>query len=71
MKKPKCVYCFQFDEVRADHLSVYGYSRRQKYCEMIAADGVAFETAISPGAYTGAITPAVWADWVALSRDIS
>ncbi len=60
MKKPKCVYCFQFDEVRSDHLSVYGYHRKQKYCEMIAKDGVVFETAISPGAYTGAITPAVW-----------
>jgi len=60
MGKPKCVYCFQFDEVRADHLSVYGYERRQRYIEELAKDGVVFEKAISPGSYTGAVTPAVW-----------
>jgi len=53
----RCIYFFQFDEVRKDHLSVYGYHRRQKYCEMVAKDGVAFADAISGSSYTGAATP--------------
>ena len=59
-KKPKCVYIFQFDEVRPDHLSVYGYHRKQKTIEQIAKDGVVFETVISGSSYTGAATPVMW-----------
>jgi len=60
MGKPKCIYCFQFDEVRSDHLSVYGYHRHQRYIDELAKNGVVFDMAISPGSYTGAVTPAVW-----------
>ena len=60
MKKPKCVYVFQFDEVRADHLSVNGYYRRQKNIEAIAKEGVVFATVISGSSYTGAATPIMW-----------
>ena len=31
MARPKCVYIMQLDEVRYDHLSVYGYHRKQNY----------------------------------------
>ncbi len=53
----RCVYFFQFDEVRYDHLSVYGYHRKQKNCDSIAKDGVAFKQMISGSSYTGAATP--------------
>jgi len=59
-KRPKCAYIFQFDEVRSDHLSVYGYHRKQKNIEEIAKDGVVFKTAISGSSYTGAATPVLW-----------
>lgn len=57
IKRPKCVYIFQFDEVRPDHLSVYGYQRRQQNIEEVAKEGVVFKTAISGSSYTGAATP--------------
>ncbi|MEW6273656.1 MAG: sulfatase-like hydrolase/transferase [Bacillota bacterium] len=60
MRKPKCVYVFQFDEVRADHLSVNGYYRRQKNIEALAREGVVFATVISGSSYTGAATPVLW-----------
>ncbi len=56
-KELKCIYFFQFDEVRKDHLSVYGYSRKQEYCDMVANDGVSFADMISGSSYTGAATP--------------
>ncbi len=59
-KKPKCVYIFQFDEVRPDHLSAYGYHRGQKNIDEIANDGVVFKTTISGSSYTGAATPILW-----------
>lgn len=64
MGKPKCVYIFQYDEVRPDHLSVYGYHRRQKNIEEIAKDGVVFKTVISGSSYTGAATPVMWTGMV-------
>jgi arylsulfatase A-like enzyme len=61
MAKPKCVYIFQFDEVRYDHLSVYGYHRKQKYIDALVADGAAaFKQAIAGSSYTGAATPIMW-----------
>lgn len=65
MSKPKCVYVFQFDEIRPDHLSVYGYHRKQKYIEDIAKDGVVFNTNISGSSYTGAATPILWTGMMA------
>ncbi len=59
-RRPKCVYIFQFDEVRSDHLSVNGYHRKQKNIEEIAKDGAVFKTAISGSSYTGAATPVLW-----------
>jgi arylsulfatase A-like enzyme len=64
MRRPRCVYVFQFDEVRPDHLSVYGYHRRQKNIEEIAKDGVVFKTVISGSSYTGAATPVLWTGMV-------
>jgi arylsulfatase A-like enzyme len=64
MAKPKCVYIFQFDEVRSDHLSVYGYHRKQKNIEELAKDGVVFKTVISGSSYTGAATPVMWTGMV-------
>ena len=64
MAKPKCVYIFQFDEVRPDHLSVYGYHRKQKNIEELAKDGVVFKTVISGSSYTGAATPVMWTGMV-------
>jgi len=55
--QPKCIYIFQFDEVRADHLSVCGYRRKQKNIDSIAKDGVVFKTCIAGSSYTGAATP--------------
>jgi len=63
-RKPKCVYIFQFDEVRPDHLSVYGYHRKQKNIEEIAKDGIIFKTVISGSSYTGAATPVMWTGMV-------
>ncbi len=60
MKRPKCIYIFQFDEVRPDHLSVYGYHRRQKNIEELAKEGVVFRTNIAGSSYTGAATPVLW-----------
>lgn len=60
MGKPKCVYCFQFDEVRADRLGVNGYPIRQKNIDALAKEGVVFSTVISGSSYTGAATPALW-----------
>lgn len=64
MGRPKCAYVFQFDEVRPDHLSVYGYHRRQKNLEELAKDGVVFNTVISGSSYTGAATPVMWTGMV-------
>lgn len=59
--RPKCVYVFQFDEVRYDHLSVFGYHRRQKNIDQLLKDGaVAFKTCIAGSSYTGAATPVLW-----------
>jgi len=55
----KCIYFMQLDEVRKDHISVYGYHRKQKYIEGIARDGVAFADMISGSSYTGAATPVI------------
>lgn len=55
-KEIRCIYFMQLDEVRKDHISVYGYHRRQKYIESIAKDGVAFADMISGSSYTGAAT---------------
>jgi arylsulfatase A-like enzyme len=56
MEKPTCIYWLQLDEVRADHLSSYGYHRKQKYMEMLAKDGVVFDCCITSSSYTGIIT---------------
>ena len=56
-KEVSCIYFMQLDEVRKDHLSVYGYSRIQKNIESVARDGVAFSDMISGSSYTGAATP--------------
>ncbi len=56
MATPSCIYWLQLDEVRADHLSVYGYPRKQKYMEMLAKEGVVFDTCISSSSYTGIVT---------------
>ncbi len=42
-----------------DHISVYGYHRKQKHIESIAKDGVAFANVISGSSYTGATTPVI------------
>lgn len=55
-KKPTCVYWLQLDEVRADHLSAYGYPRRQKYMDMVAKEGVVFDCCITSSSYTGVVT---------------
>ena len=49
----------QLDEVRKDHISVYGYHRKQKNIESIAEDGVAFTDMISGSSYTGVATPII------------
>jgi arylsulfatase A-like enzyme len=56
-KEIRCIYFMQLDEVRKDHISVYGYHRKQKHIESIAEDGVAFADMISGSSYTGAATP--------------
>lgn len=56
MTTPSCIYWLQLDEVRADHLSVYGYHRKQKYMEMVAQDGVVFDPCITSSSYTGIVT---------------
>ena len=56
-KEIRCIYFMQLDEVRKDHISVYGYHRKQKNIESIAEDGVAFTDMISGSSYTGAATP--------------
>lgn len=56
-KEIRCIYFMQLDEVRKDHISVYGYHRKQKNIESIAEDGVAFADMISGSSYTGAATP--------------
>ena len=58
-RKPRCIYFMQLDEVRRDHLSVYGYPRKQKYFDMVAKDGVAFDCLIAGSSYTGAATPVI------------
>ncbi len=59
--KIKCVYCFQFDEVRYDHLSVYGYHRHQPNIDALVKDGAAaFKQTIAGSSYTGAATPVMW-----------
>ena len=55
----RCIYLMQLDEVRKDHLSVYGYHRKQKNIESIAKDGVAFADLITGSSYTGAATPII------------
>lgn len=55
----KCIYFMQLDEVRKDHISVYGYHRKQNNIESIAKDGVAFGAMISGSSYTGAATPII------------
>jgi arylsulfatase A-like enzyme len=62
--RPKCVYCFQFDEVRPDHLSAYGYHRKQDVIDEIAKQGAVFKTVISGSSYTGAATPVMWTGMV-------
>ena len=56
-KEIRCIYFMQLDEVRKDHISVYGYHRKQKNIESIAEDGIAFADMISGSSYTGAATP--------------
>jgi len=56
-KEIRCIYFMQLDEVRKDHISVYGYHRKQKNMEDIAKDGVAFADMIAGSSYTGAATP--------------
>jgi len=56
MKTPSCIYWLQLDEVRADHLSAYGYHRKQKYMDMVAQDGVVFDSCITASSYTGIVT---------------
>ena len=64
-KIPKCVFVFQFDEVRYDHLSVYGYHRRQKNIDALMKDGAAaFKQTIAGSSYTGAATPVLWTGMV-------
>ena len=58
-KEIRCVYFMQLDEVRKDHLSVYGYHRKQKNIESIAKDGVVFNDLISGSSFTGAATPII------------
>lgn len=58
-KEIKCIYFMQLDEVRKDHISVYGYPRKQKNIESIARDGVAFADMLSGSSYTGAATPVI------------
>lgn len=61
VKRPKCVFVFQFDEVRYDHLSVYGYHRKQAAIDSLMKDGaVAFKQVIAGSSYTGAATPIMW-----------
>ena len=55
----RCVYFMQLDEVRYDHISVYGYHRKQQNIESVAKDGVAFKQLISGSSYTGAATPVI------------
>ena len=56
MTTPTCIYWLQLDEVRADHLSMYGYERKQKYMAMVAQDGVVFDPCITASSYTGIVT---------------
>jgi arylsulfatase A-like enzyme len=56
MGKSQCIYWLQLDEVRADHLSVYGYPRKQKYMEILAEEGVVFESCFTTSSYTGIVT---------------
>lgn len=58
-KEIKCIYFMQLDEVRKDHISVYGYYRKQQNIENIANDGVVFADMISGSSYTGAATPII------------
>ncbi len=60
MARPKCVYIMQLDEVRYDHLSVYGYHRKQNYIDALAQEGAAFKQNIAGSSYTGAATPIMW-----------
>ena len=61
MAVPKYVYCFQYDEVRYDHLSVFGYHRKQKYIDQLVKDGgCGFNQTIAGSSYTGACTPIIW-----------
>jgi len=60
MARPKCVYIMQLDEVRYDHLSVYGYHRKQNYIDALAKEGAAFKQNIAGSSYTGAATPIMW-----------
>lgn len=61
----RCIYIFQFDEVRYDHLSVYGYHRRQKNIDAIAKEGVAFKQAISGSSFTPVATSVLWTGMIA------
>lgn len=61
MTTPSCVYAFQYDEVRYDHWSIFGYHRKQKNIEQLLKDGgVGFNMCIAGSSYTGACTPIIW-----------
>ncbi len=57
---PKNIFCFQYDEVRPDHLSVHGYERKQTYIDGLAKDGVVFETCVSGASLTPICTGMLW-----------
>jgi len=51
-KKPPSVILIVLDTLRADHLSIYGYNRRNKYLEEFARDALVFENCFSTTGWT-------------------
>jgi arylsulfatase A-like enzyme len=62
-KKPNIILIIM-DCARADHLSCYGYHRRtMPYLDQLAAQGVLYETALSPATWS---LPAHWSIFTGL-----
>jgi arylsulfatase A-like enzyme len=62
MAKTRPIICWQWDEVRYSHMSVYGYKRRTtpNSEQTIAKDGVVFDRCVSSSSLTPVCTPAMW-----------
>ena len=50
---PRSILLISLDTLRPDHLGAYGYERKtSKHLDALAAQGVLFETAVSPAPWT-------------------